>query len=255
VLGGLIFLVLGGPSGKASDDVIAIDPALRERLSTLYHAQLGAYPSPEEMKGLVKRHVRDEMLYREALRLGLDKDDEIVRRRLIQKMEFLVQREAGAVPEQDLRDYYAAHKDQFGTPARASFRQLYFDPDTEGWDAAKARAEAALAAGKTASADRSPLQGEYASLGPQDAVQLFGDSRFTDALYVAPVGRWSGPYRSGLGWHLLFVTAREKAELPPFEQVADAVRRSYAETQRDDQLAATLADLSKRYTVKEVAAP
>jgi hypothetical protein len=251
LLGGAVFLVLGGP-GDGGEDAIVVDPPLRERLSLAYRAQMGALPSAEEMDALVERHVRDEMLYREALRLGLDDGDEIVRRRLIQKMEFLLESDPHDVPEARLRAYYDAHKSEFGAPALASIRLLYFDPDREGWEAAEARAKAALASGRTASADRSPLAGEYTSLGPQDAVQLFGDAPLASALYSAPVDRWSGPYRSGYGWHLLFVTRRDEAAIPPFAEVREAVARAYGESRRSERLEEVIAELSGRYEVRRV---
>jgi hypothetical protein len=252
VLGGLLFLVLGDRSQNPSDDVIVVDPALRERLSEAYRAQMGAFPSQPEMEALVERHVRDEMLYREALRLGLDEGDEIVRRRLIQKIGFLYEGDPAEVPEAELRAYYDDHRAEFGNPANASIRLLYFDPDRAGWDAAEARASAALSAGRTATADRSPLAAEYSGLGPQDAIQLFGDTPIVEALFSAPVGQWSGPYRSGYGWHLLYVSERGAAEIPTFEEVRDVVVASFGESRRGERLAEQLEELSERYEVRKV---
>jgi len=249
VLGALLFLLLDGGRGRPDESVIVVDPPLRERLSMLYEAQLGTWPSPEEMAALVERHVREEMLYREALRLGLDRGDEIVRRRLVQKMEFLAVRE-GAPGEAALRAFFDEDPARFGVPPQASFRQLYFNPDEGGWEAAKTRAAAALASGSPRG-ERFVLQDEYTLLGPQDASQTFGDSEFAKHLFAAPPGEWSGPFRSGYGWHLLFLRERTEAEVPEFEAVADQVALAWAEDNRMRQVDELVTELREHYRVEE----
>ncbi|HSG34584.1 MAG TPA: peptidylprolyl isomerase [Sphingomonadaceae bacterium] len=252
LVGAALFLVFGGFSGNPEREIV-IDPALRERISRAYRAQMGTYPNAGEMDALLERYVREEMLYREALRQGLDQGDAIIRQRLIQKMEFAADILPEDVPEDELRAYFAGHEADFSLPARASIRLLYFDPDREGWDKAEARAAAALAAGRTATADRSPLQAEYASLGPQDAIQLFGDSELAKAIYAAPLGRWSGPFRSGYGWHLLLVGEREAAQVPSFEEVRDRVASAFVENARSERIDAMVEALRLQYRVREVA--
>jgi peptidyl-prolyl cis-trans isomerase C len=235
VLGGALFWIMGTPVSAPDQAAITVDPALRERLSRFYQVQMGAYPSQAEVQSLVDRHVRDEMFYREAMRLGLDKDDEIVRRRLVQKMEFLAEREGDKATEAQLREFWQAHPDQFGQPARTSLQQVYFDPDKAGWPEAEARARAVLKAG-----------GE-----PVGDPSLFGEGELAKALQHARKGLWEGPYRSGYGWHLIRVTEREAAATESFDSVRDAVQRAWVEEARLKQLDKVLAELKARYKVVE----
>jgi hypothetical protein len=249
VLGGALFLVLGDGVDAPDDAMIVVDPALRERLSRQYEAQLGAFPSPGEMQALVDKHVRDEMLYREALRLGLDEGDEIVRRRLVQKMEFLA--ESAVTPsEEDLRAWYEDHRDEFGEPPRASITQRYFSPDRHGWDGAREFAQAAMADGRKRG-EASPVSEEFEAIDPQQAGAAFGDSDMAKAIFTAPIGEWSGPFRSGYGWHLLLVEAREDPEGSSFEDVVDQVALRWNEANRQEQLELMLKELGARYRVEE----
>src|SRR3954471_6794158 len=113
---------------------IVVDAPLRDRLAKLYRAQFGVAPSTGQLEIVVDDYIDDEVLYREALRLGLGDDDEIVRRRLIQKLEFLQRDSAAGIDPSaaELRAYYAAHPELFAAAARVSFSQRYFSPDRGG---------------------------------------------------------------------------------------------------------------------------
>ena len=127
---------------QASQTSIIVDAGLRERLANLYRTQFGVAPTSAQLQIIVDDYLDDEVLYREALQLGLAEDDEIIRRRLIQKLEFL-QRDsiASANPGADeLRSYYDAHPAQFSVAERVSFTHAYFSPDRGGDAQALARA-------------------------------------------------------------------------------------------------------------------
>src|SRR5262249_35840153 len=162
-----------------------------DRLSSLYRVQFGAAPGVAQLQVIVDDYIDDEVLYREALRLGLAEDDEIVRRRLIQKLEFLRRDSFSTSPSSaELRAYYNAHPDQFTTPARASFTQVFFSADHGGSNRALERAREARANWLTRfeipEGDASSLEPEYSALTRGEVVRLFGESGLVDAAFAEP---------------------------------------------------------------------
>lgn len=260
VLGGLLFATAHGVA-KHRDEAareIVVDASLTHRLATLYESQTGAPPSPERVGALVDEYVRDEVLFREALKMGLDQNDEIVRRRLTQKIDFL-QRDLTIVAEPDesrLRDFYREHLDAFTDPAAVGFTHVYFSPDAAGSEAARKRAEGALsrlngATGEEAkkSGDTFPLQDSYVALTREDAVQLFGETPIIDGLFDAALDQWSGPFQSGYGWHLVRVNRKEAAAPVPFERVRERVRVAWLQQARNDANARNFEALKANYVI------
>ena len=211
---------------------IEIAPSRVAALELSYRQQFGAPPTPAAREALIGRYIDEEVLFRQGLAMGLDRGDEIVRRRVVQKMQFLMQdlRPPGEPSEADLRAWYDARPARYEIPARVSFTHIFFSPDKGGDAAAQARARTVLA-GLTAQVIRAPERGDnfpdlydYTGFGPGEADRLFGGTPLARALFTAPTGRWVGPYRSGYGWHLLYIGARQPAKSPPFEAVRDQVR-------------------------------
>lgn len=245
-------------SNDASTHTIIVDPVRTERLAQLYRVQMGSAPSPADLEYLIDSYIREETLYREALKLGLDRDDEIIRRRLVQKMEFL-QNDLSDVPEpgeDELRRYHAQHSAQFVSPATASFMHLYFSADSTGDSQAQRAAERVLArlAPSDGEVDPSlgdpfPLQHSYAELTEQDAAQIFGRTPFVEAVFSASERRWSGPIRSGYGWHLIFVNRRVPPRQIEFEEVRERVREAYMAEQKRIANERAYAALRSRYKV------
>ena len=197
--------------------------------------------TPEQMQSLVDAKVREEILYREALALGLDKGDTIVKRRMAQKMEFLFE-DVAALREptpDDLKVWFEKNSERFRLPARATFRHLYFSPDRRG---PRTRADAAQGlekvAGKPADspeamalADRFMFQDYYADRSFDDVAKTFGPP-FAQALFQITPGSWAGPIESGYGWHLVWVDALTPARVPPFDEVEPDVKTGWIEDQR-----------------------
>jgi len=218
---------------------IRIDGQLEQRIIQLTRAQSGLTPTSEQLAKLVDDYIDDEVRYREALRLGLDRDDEIVRRRLIQKVTFLQHDLAApSVPsEAVLRAFYDAHTTRFRAPLTLAFDQLYFSPDRGGWEKARVRAlqthtdAANRMNAPEGPSDSFPLVIPDGELSRTQAMALFGDTAVVDTLFTDPVGSWSAPVRSGYGWHLVRVTHRTESEVPPFEQVRAQVEAAWRDVQ------------------------
>lgn len=258
-LGLLVFLAKGWSGGTPERYHVTVAPADVRRLATGYEWQFGRPPTAAELDHLIDRHIEEEILYREGVALGLDRDDEIVRRRVVQKLQFL-QEDTALVPEPDdaaLRAFRARHADRYREPARATFRHRYFSPDDGGPRAARARAAAALAPRPDGAAGPAPGAGDpfpgrdrYAAIDAAGLARLFGASELSRTLLGLPPGAWHGPLQSGYGWHLVYVETLEPAREPPFGDVRDEVRADYLDEQRQAVNAAALAAIKARYVVR-----
>jgi parvulin-like peptidyl-prolyl isomerase len=215
-------------------------------------------PAPEEFRQLVEEKSREEILYREALALGLDKDDTIVKRRLAQKMQFLAEDIAAArEPKvEELATWYQANRDRFAFPPRVSFRQLYFSTDRR---QAGARDDAAAALTKLVGqpedsnlaatvADVSMFQDYYRDRTPEFLGKEFGPNFALTVTKLAP-GSWQGPFESGFGWHLVFVDTLIPGRAPAFEEVEDEVKRAWLAEQKVQAWRKTYEDMRAKYTV------
>jgi hypothetical protein len=221
-------------------------------------AQGHAAPSPEEMRILVEARVREEILCREALALGLDKDDAIVRRRMAQKMDFLFE-DVAALREptpDELVKWFDVHADRFTRPPRVTFRHRYFSPDRRG---AQVREEAAAALATlvnepmdspaaTRSGDPFMFQDYYGDRTPEDIIKAFGPG-FARALFATAPGAWAGPIESGYGWHLVWVDAMTPARVPAFEEVQPDVKMAWLEDQRAEVREKAFQAMRARYEV------
>lgn len=237
---------------------IMIDSELVSLLAAGYESQFGEAPDARALQELIDRHVEEEVLYREALELALDQEDMVVRRRIIQKMRFLVEDQSSSVSPTDdeLETWYRKHSDRYVVPMTLAFTHVYFGIDGRGEAAARARAEAALAGLRGAETTRKPQHGdrfpgatEFGAISLADLRRTFGASELSDRLPSAPVGAWSGPYRSGLGWHLVHVFGRNPSRLAPLSEVRDQVERDFTENGRTALNEEALNQLRAKYTV------
>jgi peptidyl-prolyl cis-trans isomerase C len=239
---------------RAAEATIVVDAALQDRLARLFHTQFGVAPTAQQLAIVTDEYVDDEVLYREAQRIGLGDDDEIVRRRLIQKMEFL-QRDSATPMDASaatLRSYYDAHPELFSVGTRVSFSQLYFSADRGGDAAALERARDArvrLLAGERVVGDDVSLDPDYSSLTRAEAERVLGATPAVDALFSSPAGDWSEPVRSGLGWHLLRITAVQPPRVLPFDEVLPDVRAAYLQEATSRARRARFDSLRARYHV------
>lgn len=232
------------------------------RLATMFQAQWGRDPTPKELDRLVEADVQEEILYREGLALGLDKDDEIMRRRMAQKMQFLAENVAAAHEPSDaeLKSWFGQNQKQFVEPARTSFRHFYFSPDRRG---ANARSDAGMALleisgqpenTKFAGADPFMFQDNYRDKTSEYLNKELGPS-FAAALEKLPAGSWQGPVESGFGWHLVFVDTVIPARAPSFEDIKEDAKKAWLSDQKAGAVKKAYQDLREKYTVLLPAPP
>jgi hypothetical protein len=243
---------VSGWLGSASD-LIRLSSGDLAVLQASWEQQWGRPPTADELEGLVERQVREEVLYREAIALGLDRGDTIVRRRLAQKMEFLAAGSAdGAVPRDDeLQAFLEQHSQRFRVPGRVSFEQIYFGRDRHGQELAAVATQAleALRAGAVVDGDRFLLPRHQQGLTDQRVNQVFGQE-FGDAVVGLEPGRWEGPIGSGYGLHLVWVEENRPGRAAALEEVREAVLREWQAERQDRQSQAFYRELRARYSVE-----
>jgi hypothetical protein len=257
LLGAALFVlygrVAGGGSRAPAEIVVSADRVggLAEGFRSVWQRP----PTRAELERLVEDHVMEEALAREALALGLERDDAVIRRRLRQKLEFLAEDLADPRPpgNAELADTLARHADAFRVGAQLSFEHVFVSPARRGDDAP---AEAGrlldrLAAGAEADAlgDSLPLERAYAGISRREVAARFGDD-FAARLAALEPGRWLGPVESSFGLHLVRVSARGEGRLPALAEIREAVERVWRDERRAEAKAAYLRELRGRYAVR-----
>jgi hypothetical protein len=234
LIGMALFLFSGRVAQSDSNSRrIVVSERRVDEMIRQYKATWSRPPTSAELRGLIDAYVHDEITYREGLSLGLDKDDAVIKRRIRQKYDLISEEEEQAEPtDADLAAYLKAHPAKFMRSAVVSFEQVYFDPSISSPAMVDtARGELAKGADPAKFGQPSMLP-RYVTGGSIDLVARdFGDS-FAQRLAEAPIGKWIGPLASGIGVHLIRVSARASPNLPPLNQVRAAVAREWESDQR-----------------------
>lgn len=239
VLGVAIFVVYGALPKRVDDDPakIVITQGQIEAIIIGFARTWQRPPTADELQYLIRDRVREEVYYREALALGLDKDDTIVRRRLRQKLEFLTEDTAAQTlpTEDDLAAFLTANAEQFRTRRRWNFSHVYLNPQKHGASLGDDALQllARLGRGVDISAEGDPflLGHDFANMPAEEVAKLFGD-KFAKQLDGLASGKWQGPIESGYGVHLVYVDKITDGRMPALGEVRDAVVREWAEARR-----------------------
>ncbi len=255
LLFGLYFWVNGASVASANPKHIEVSPAVIESLQATWKLQWGRKPTEQQLEKLVDNYVHDEVLYQEALALGLDDKDIIVRRRLIQKMQFLVEDVAGIQEpsDEELQSYLDQNADRYTIPGRFSFQQVYFSQELHG-DSTDADAENLLTQLQTEpnpvqpKGDRSMLPTIYTLASAKTLNNTFGGTLAQEMAGVTQKG-WQGPFHSAYGSHLVNVTQIEPGHPATLVEVRKNVRLDYLRKQKQKQDELFYEKLRDRYTV------
>ena len=259
ILGALLFALYGWLNRGALDapDEIVVSSGQLDSMNTQFERAWQRPPTTEELKGLTEAWVREEVLYREGLAMGLERDDPLVRRRIAQKVEFIADGQASAAPtDAELQTWLETHPDDYRVEPKYTLRQVYFDPVRHGdrIDAVLAAARTALEAGATVDGDSTMLPAVLDAVPAFEVERVFGPE-FAEALTALPVGGWQEPVPSGYGMHLVQLSARDGGRLPKLAEVRPAVERDLISARTAEANAAFYRNLRDRYTVRIEAAP
>ena len=263
IIGACVYL-LYGLYGQQDQDVEGLDRTLTVTageiawLEEAWAKRWNRPPTPVERQGLINQYVRETVLYREALAMGLDKDDTIIRRRLAQKLEFLSQDLVRPSPpsEADLHAFFETHIDRYRPPDLITVSQVFIDPDKRGAqtleDAETIKAKLEVLPQPPANirdfSDSFMLQSYYPERSEAEMAKLFG-SEFAQSVFGLKPEQWHGPVLSGYGVHLVFVHQRQVAPSPTFSQVEERVRRNWEDERRQELNEQFVARLLARYNV------
>jgi hypothetical protein len=257
------YALFGAPSQDELDQTVYISADRIDSLSMAWEKRWNRPPTEQELAGLVRAYLREDILSREAIAMGLDVDDHIIRRRLAQKLEFLtddlIQLKEPA--EGELEEFFAANQAQFQAPDLITFVQVFFNPDKRG-DATLDDAAATLtqlqAAGEPDPAtleagDRLLMNNFYAEATELDVRRSMG-SGFAETVMELEPGKWHGPVLSGFGTHLVYVYEIFPAPPPDLNEVRDAVIAEWQRAETEEFNAEFMNSLKTRYDI-EIEAP
>jgi len=244
----------GGQSGPQSTKIVVTQGDIDQMIAVFSKTWVRP-PTEAEVKSLVENFIRDEIYYREALAIGLDRDDANIRRRMRQKMEFIFEDlTAQAEPkDEDLLAYMKKHPEAYLVDPKIAFRQVYINTDKRG---TKAETEARqILADLIGGADPAQV-GDSFLLEPEirlsplwDIRKQFGEE-FSRSLLELKEGKWQGPVRSGYGLHLVFVKERVGGRMPDLNEVREMVTRDWLSDRQKELKDAAYAKIRERYTVE-----
>lgn len=217
-----------------SDYVITVTEGDVEQMLTRWRMTFRRAPTKEELISTIENHIREEVFFREAKLLGLEKDDIIIRRRLSQKMDFLSRDLASLVEptEQAILDFYEKNREKYREPPLVTFSHIYFNVDKHGvLEARDFAVETRLELNAKTDSPANPqeygdpfvLQHYYPEMTPLNVESTFGEQEFVDSLFTFELGVWHGPIVSAYGLHLVYVYTRIETRMPPLEEVKEKV--------------------------------
>jgi hypothetical protein len=255
IIGAGLFLAFGltRESGVDNQKLIQVSPGQVEQLTAQFKRARQRTPSKKEIAALVESYVRDEIYYREALAMGLDRNDPQVRLRMRMKLEFLLEDLTAdeAPDEKVLSAFLQEHADKFLVEPQVSFQQVYLDPDKHqdfDAEAKKILADLNKGAAPESAGDRTLLQYEYRLAIKTDITRSFGEEFADDVVQQTP-GDWTGPLYSRFGVHLVKVSERVEGRLPELSEVRDQVEREYTAERRKELKDLAYQSLRKRYEI------
>jgi hypothetical protein len=222
-------------------DRIVVTEGRAQQLALVFAKTWQRSPSPQEMRGLIDAYVKEEIYYREAIKLGLDRDDTLIRRRMQQKMEFLSEPSDDRLAASDatLQSFYDANQADFLIEPEVEFQQILIDSEKDR-EPAEARAEQLLRQLRDSSQDVDASELGDATLLPYatrlSSVTRIGNAfgeNFAKKLATLPAGEWTGPIKSPFGLHLVHITDRRDERLPPLNEIRKAVEQKWRTQERD----------------------
>jgi len=260
-IGAVIYALYGlfaEPAVEETDKTIVVTAGELEWMQTSWQKRWNRPPTAQEFDGLIQQFIKETVLYREALTMGLNKHDMVIRRRLAQKLEFLAKDLVALTPptEDELLAYFDEHQASYQAPTLYTFTQVYFDPDKRG-DATLDDANALLAeltaigppdAATADKGDRFLLRNEFIQQSELEVRKSLG-SGFTASVMQLEPGQWHGPVLSGYGTHLVYVSALESAPDSSFEAVKDRVLQDWQASQQEAIEAEFYEQLKSRYEI------
>jgi len=222
---------------------------------------MGREPTVQDLRGQVNQLIREQILSREAVAMGLDEGDIVVRRRLAQKMEFLF-KDLSAMTEpteDELRKYFFENRWKYEIPPQMTFTQVYFSIDSRGVEEAIQAAQALIKEGgdpysATTFGDASILSPGCTQCSVRDIRSRFGTA-FAEATINMKPGSWYGPVKSAYGIHAVYIHDRQGTQLPNFRDIIDRIKNDWMSAKREGSTRRVYGEIRSRYRVRSKAYP
>jgi hypothetical protein len=257
-LGAALFVAYGAINARSSGkDEIVVTAGQIDHLAIGFTRSWRRPPTADELQDLVRNYVREEVYYRQAKEMGLDRDDPIIRRRLQQKLEFVSEDVAAQTEpsDSDLNNLLRSQPEKFRVGRSYTFTHVYLNPDRHVGNLA-ADAQGLLVqlnkgdpTGDVSTlGDRFLLEANFRAMPDSEIAKLFGTD-FSDRLAELPIGKWRGPLKSGYGLHLVFVQQRTDGRIPALSEVRETVISEWKETQRNKANEDIYKKLLNRYSI------
>ena len=249
LIGLLIFILdIGFNAEQDSKDIYISDQELTSLLSA-WESQVGRAPSDDEIVNIINNFVQEEILYREALLLGLDQEDQIIKRRLAQKITFLKQETIPEDPsEEELKEFFEVNKNAYYVPATYSFSHHYFSKESNAKGRAAKAMESFLNQGTELVGDPFFLGKNFYQNSALEIKKNFGEAFFL-ALETLTINEWSGPHESAFGEHIILLKEVSDGFYPPLEKVLLRVEQDYLAQAQDKAVANYINEISSEYRV------
>jgi hypothetical protein len=244
------------PDATVNDPyLVEVSSAEIEWLRTIFNKRMGREPTVDDLRGQVNQLIREQILSREAVAMGLDEGDIVVRRRLAQKMEFLFKdlSDMAEPTEDDLRKYFLENRRRYETPSRITFSQVYFSIDRREVEGARQAAQALIKEdgdpyGVPTLGDASILSPDCTQCSVKDIRNQFGED-FAKAIKNMEPGSWNGPVKSAYGFHAVYIHERQDTKLPEFRDIIDRIKNDWLTAKREENTRRVYGELRSRYRV------
>ncbi len=253
VIGAVLFAVYAAVDDTpppADTNTITISEAEVAALASSFNRTWRRPPNETELAAMVDDRVREEVFVREAITLGLDQNDTVIRRRLRQKMEFLTSSIVEGMETDDakVQAFFEKNREKFKRPGRIAFRQVFLG-ETADESGIELALDSLKAGNDPATVGVRSLIPPDLSLSPETAVDGAFGRGFVESLSGVPDGHWAGPVRSGYGTHLVFVTERQPPTVPPLDEIRGNVVQAWRAETRKDLLEDQYRKMRTRYDI------
>lgn len=244
------------PEATVNDPyLVEVSSADIEWMRTIFKKRMGRGPTVQDLRGQVSQLIREQILSREAVAMGIDEGDIVVRRRLAQKMEFLF-KDLSAMTEpteDDLRKYFFENRRKYEVSPQVTFTQVYFSVENRGVEGAKQAAQALIK--EDGDPYRIPALGDASILSPGctqcseiEIRNRFG-ADFAEAVKNLKPGLWNGPVKSAYGFHAIYIHERQETKLAKFRDIIDRIKNDWVSAKREEYTRRVYGEIRSRYRV------
>jgi len=252
VVGSLLFFYLSSTDTETKPQV-TISQGKIKQLTAQFSKTRQRTPSDEELDALIENQIREDLAFEHGVQMGLVENDSIIKRRVQQKIEFMLNDSIGSIEpsHEDLQTYLESHKEHYTIAPIYSFKNVYINPEKhESVDAFIIELQSKdLNTNYKILGDSMMLESEYKHISTAQIARLFG-RKFAKSLDAIPLDDWQGPVKSGYGVHLVLIENKILKHSATLEEVETEVRRDFRADAQKKALNAFYNQLKEQYNVK-----